>query len=182
MSFFALRSRPRARRSQQAGRNIWQAVRRKNAIKTTAAPHESSVPDKDPRERHARRGDLGGFLNLLHAESPAVLLAEAHRILAPDGRLAVTHWNPDSATPRDPAMDIRQRPENCRRWMQECGFSVESGVIYLPPWHFGRAAESMEEEGVAASTPPRFYGPPMACQSLWKSWTNWLKSRHSSHA
>jgi len=81
--------------------------------------------------------DFVMLFNLLHAESPAVLLEEARRILSPHGRLAVTHWNPDPATPRGPAMDIRPRPEDCRQWMQECGFRVESGVIDLPPWHFG---------------------------------------------
>jgi SAM-dependent methyltransferase len=80
------------------------------------------------------------LFNLLHAESPAVLLDEARRILRPGGRLAVTHWNPDPSTPRGPAMDIRPRPEDCRRWMQECGFQVDPDVINLPPWHFGLSA------------------------------------------
>jgi SAM-dependent methyltransferase len=83
--------------------------------------------------------DFVMLFNILHAESPAVLLEEAHRILAPGGRLAVTHWNPDPATPRGPAMDIRPRPDDCRRWMGECGFRVESGAVDLPPWHFGLA-------------------------------------------
>lgn len=80
------------------------------------------------------------LFNLLHAESPATLLEEAHRILSPRGRLAVTHWNPDPTTPRGPTMDIRPQPEDCRRWMQQCGFRVECGVIDLPPWHFGLTA------------------------------------------
>jgi len=80
------------------------------------------------------------LFNLLHAESPAVLLEEARRILLPDGRLAVTHGNPDPSTPRGPAMDIRPRPDDCRRWMRECGFHVDPGVIDLPPWHFGLSA------------------------------------------
>jgi SAM-dependent methyltransferase len=84
--------------------------------------------------------DFVMLFNLLHAESPRVLLDEARRILGPGGRLAVTHWNPDPATPRGPAMDIRPRPEDCRRWMHDCGFRVDPGIIDLPPWHFGLTA------------------------------------------
>jgi SAM-dependent methyltransferase len=84
--------------------------------------------------------DFVMLFNILHAEEREALLTEAHRVLAPAGRLAVTHWNPDPATPRGPAMDIRPHPEDCRRWMRKARFEVESAVIDLPPWHFGLTA------------------------------------------
>jgi ubiquinone/menaquinone biosynthesis C-methylase UbiE len=84
--------------------------------------------------------DFVMLFNILHAEERDALLAEAHRILTPGGRLAVTHWNPDPATPRGPSMEIRPRPEDCRRWMSEVGFRVDSEIIDLPPWHYGMFA------------------------------------------
>ena len=77
------------------------------------------------------------LFNLLHAEDPQRLLAEAWRILAPGGRLGVIHWNYDPATPRGPPMEIRPRPEDCRRWVAEAGFALEKPHVDLPPHHYG---------------------------------------------
>lgn len=82
--------------------------------------------------------DYAMLFNLLHAEQPLPLLREAWRILAPDGgRLAVIHWNFDPVTPRGPPMEIRPRPEDCRRWLEEAGFAIETETIDLPPYHYG---------------------------------------------
>jgi ubiquinone/menaquinone biosynthesis C-methylase UbiE len=75
--------------------------------------------------------------NILHAEEPLRLLAEAWRILQPGGRVTVVHWIPDPTTPRGPALEIRPRPEQCRAWMEAVGFAAISPVIALPPYHFG---------------------------------------------
>ncbi len=48
-------------------------------------------------------------------------------------------------------------------------------------WHTPHGGCRVEVMWINVSTPPRFYGSPMICQSWWKSWTNWLKSKHSSH-
>jgi ubiquinone/menaquinone biosynthesis C-methylase UbiE len=77
------------------------------------------------------------LFNLLHAEEPDRLLREAYRILAPGGSVAVMHWISDRPTPRGPSMEIRPRPEDCRRWMIAQGFRIETGVVDLPPYHFG---------------------------------------------
>jgi len=77
------------------------------------------------------------LFNILHAEKPLPLLHEAWRILAPGGRVAVIHWNYDPGTPRGPAMSIRPRPADCRRWIEEAGFVSENGIIDLPPHHYG---------------------------------------------
>ena len=75
--------------------------------------------------------------NILHTAQPHSLLAEAHRILQPGGLVGIIHWLPDPTTPRGPAMEIRPRPEQCRRWLSEAGFVAISDVISLPPYHYG---------------------------------------------
>jgi len=76
--------------------------------------------------------------NILHAEEPLILLAEAWRVLAPGGLLGIMHWNYDGATPRGPGMDIRPRPEQCRDWAIAAGFELlPTGIVPLPPYHYG---------------------------------------------
>jgi ubiquinone/menaquinone biosynthesis C-methylase UbiE len=77
------------------------------------------------------------LFNILHAEERMELLGEAHRILSPGGRVAVIHWNYDPATPRGPSMDIRPRPEDCARWVEQAGFTLEGAIIDLLPYHYG---------------------------------------------
>lgn len=84
--------------------------------------------------------DYAMLFNLLHAEDPVALLREAHRVLRPDGTVAVMHWNHDPQTPRGPPLSMRPRPEDCRRWLAEAGFVEVSPLIDLPPWHYGLTA------------------------------------------
>ena len=86
--------------------------------------------------------DYAMLFNILHAECPGMLLAEAFRILLPGGILGIIHWTYDLATPRGPAMKIRPRPEQCRDWAIEKGFRLLGpGVIELPPYHYGMTLE-----------------------------------------
>jgi SAM-dependent methyltransferase len=78
------------------------------------------------------------LFNILHHEEPLALMNEAHRVLKPNGMLAVIHWNYDPATPRGPAMEIRPRPEQCIEWGREAGFRFNERNRYdLPPFHYG---------------------------------------------
>lgn len=82
--------------------------------------------------------DYAMLFNILHAERPEVLLREALRVLRPDGKLGIVHWNYDPTTPRGPALAIRPRPEQCREWAESVGFSLLApGIIDLPPYHYG---------------------------------------------
>ena len=77
--------------------------------------------------------------NLLHVETPVALLAEAHRVLQPGGRLSVIHWRSDIPTPRGPTLEIRPSPQQCKAWMAEAGFRLIQDVDLSPccRYHFG---------------------------------------------
>ena len=78
------------------------------------------------------------LFNILHAEERMALLQEAQRVLSREGNLAVIHWNHDPRTPRGPSLSIRPRPEECRSWVEQSGFSVvPPGLIDLAPYHYG---------------------------------------------
>ena len=47
------------------------------------------------------------------------------------------HWNYDPTTPRGPSMSIRPRPEVCRQWLNQAGFTVSGQIVNLPPVHYG---------------------------------------------
>lgn len=78
------------------------------------------------------------LFNILHADERMAMLKEARRVLAVGGKLAIIHWNYDPTTPRGPSMDIRPRPEQCRSWAEQSGFTaLPPGQIALPPYHYG---------------------------------------------
>lgn len=82
------------------------------------------------------------LFNILHAEERMALLNEARRVLRPNGKLAIIHWNFDASTPRGPSMSIRPKPGECRAWAEEAGFTALSPTdIDLPPYHYGLVLE-----------------------------------------
>jgi ubiquinone/menaquinone biosynthesis C-methylase UbiE len=76
------------------------------------------------------------LFNILHIEKPESLLKESYRILKVGGRAGIIHWNYDPTTPRGPPMDIRPRPEQCKRWAESVGFIFEK-KLDLKPYHYG---------------------------------------------
>jgi SAM-dependent methyltransferase len=82
--------------------------------------------------------DAALLFNILHHEEPVALMREAWRVLKPNGRLAVIHWNYDPATPRGPVMEIRPRPEQCIAWGVAAGLRFdEKNRFALLPHHYG---------------------------------------------
>ena len=81
--------------------------------------------------------DYAMVFNILHVDDPVSLLREARRNLEQGGFLAIIHWNYDETTPRGPPLDIRPKPEQCRDWALEAGFSPVGKIIDLPPYHYG---------------------------------------------
>jgi ubiquinone/menaquinone biosynthesis C-methylase UbiE len=81
------------------------------------------------------------LFNILHAEDPLKILAEAKRILQPGGRVGVIHWIHDAATPRGPCLEIRPKPEQCISWLSEAAFRMDGPIIEFPPYHYGLIGE-----------------------------------------
>lgn len=82
--------------------------------------------------------DFVMLFNILHADERMEMLVEAWRVLSPNGKLAVIHWNYDASTPRGPSMSVRPRSEECCAWAEQVGFVRSSeGLIDLPPYHNG---------------------------------------------
>jgi ubiquinone/menaquinone biosynthesis C-methylase UbiE len=81
------------------------------------------------------------LFNILHAEEPLKILAEAKRILIPRGRAGIIHWSYDSTTPRGPSLDIRPRPEQCQEWIRAAGLELEKSYIDFPPFHYGMVGQ-----------------------------------------
>jgi ubiquinone/menaquinone biosynthesis C-methylase UbiE len=82
------------------------------------------------------------LFNILHLEDPVALFAEAYRVLAPEGRVGVIHWNVDSGTPRGPSLAIRPTPEQCREWAEKAGFRfVRFDALRCCAWHWGMLVE-----------------------------------------
>jgi ubiquinone/menaquinone biosynthesis C-methylase UbiE len=80
--------------------------------------------------------DYAMLFNILHAEKPEELLKEAYRILKPEGKLGVIHWNYDPETPRGPSMTIRPKPGQCVKRATKVGFKFENRHD-LKPYHYG---------------------------------------------
>jgi len=82
------------------------------------------------------------LFNILHTENPIGILTEVNRILKKGGKIGIIHWIYDGKTPRGPSLEIRPKPEQCKEWAKEAGFSKFGEIISLPPYHFGIQIEN----------------------------------------
>lgn len=89
--------------------------------------------------------DYAMLFKILHAEKPEKLLKEAYRILTPESKLGIIHWNYDPETPRGPPMTIRPRPEQCVKWAIGMGFKLENRHD-LKPYHYGLVFSKLNKE------------------------------------
>ncbi len=81
--------------------------------------------------------DYSFLFNILYTTGkPEKLLEEAYRILKPNGKLGIIHWNYDSATPRGPPMEMRPKLEQCIKWAESVGFKFQQKYD-LKPYHYG---------------------------------------------
>jgi len=76
------------------------------------------------------------LFNILHLETPELLLRESKRVLRRGGKLGIIHWNYDPSTPRGPSMEIRSKPEACIQWAEQAGFHSPKRYD-LKPYHYG---------------------------------------------
>lgn len=87
------------------------------------------------------------LFNILHCEDPLPVLAEAARVVRPDGFVHIIHWRHDPATPRGPSLEIRPRPEHIVTWAGQTHLlEAVSPVLDLPPWHYGLRLRRMSPE------------------------------------
>ncbi len=78
------------------------------------------------------------LFNILHIEGPVELLREAHRTLAPGGKVGIIHWRSDIETPRGPSIAIRPSAEQCRNWGEAAGLEfVRYQSFCCCQWHWG---------------------------------------------
>ena len=80
--------------------------------------------------------DFVMLFNILHDVKPTLLLQEAFRILRTGGKVGIIHWNFDTSTPRGPPLEMRPKPEKCRKWAESIGF-VFVKQFDLKPYHYG---------------------------------------------
>ncbi len=117
-----------------------QRARQAGVHNVVAYEDDFARPDFPPP---SERVDYAMLFNILHAERPQMLLDSALRALQPGGLLAIMHWNYDPSTPRGPSLDIRPRPEQCRDWAGQAGFTLlPPGIVDLPPYHYGMVLRS----------------------------------------
>jgi ubiquinone/menaquinone biosynthesis C-methylase UbiE len=115
-------------------------------LATATAANEAGVANVRPMQRDfvadgtglpTGSCDYAMVFNLLHIDDPVALLREAFRVLMPEGKLGIIHWNVDPATPRGPSLEIRPTPDQCRAWAEEAGFRFVRHEPGIARWHWG---------------------------------------------
>ncbi len=77
------------------------------------------------------------LFNILHFKERRDLLAEASRILRPDGIVAIIHWRKDIQTPRGPSVESRPDERMILESVKDLGLSFTGNSRILEPYHWG---------------------------------------------
>ena len=77
------------------------------------------------------------LFNILHNDSPDDFFKEAHRILRPGGKIGIIHWRSDISTPRGPDLNIRPKPEDIIKLIDNEKFELSKAPFNIAPYHYG---------------------------------------------
>lgn len=88
------------------------------------------------------------LFNILHCESPVIILGQAAHVVREGGSILVIHWRHDARTPRGPDLAIRPRPEQVIAWARaNPSLRAIGRPIDLPPWHYGLRLMKLSRQG-----------------------------------
>ncbi len=102
-----------------------------NIVHTLRANLESASGSTLPE----KSADWVLVANILHQSDPAKIFAEAARIVAVRGNVAVVEWS-TAATPLGPPVESRPHPEDVRHAAELCGLALAKEFV-PSPYHFG---------------------------------------------
>ena len=77
------------------------------------------------------------LFNILHHDSPEDFLNESYRILKQKGKIGIIHWRSDISTPRGPDLNIRPKPNQIMKMIDNKRFNIAKEPFILEPYHFG---------------------------------------------
>lgn len=81
--------------------------------------------------------DVVLLFNMLHFAERRLLLAEAERILRPNGKVFVIHWRKDIPTPRGPNIELRPDLPQIISAIDGTGLRFFGNNTLLEPYHWG---------------------------------------------
>lgn len=84
---------------------------------------------------HDKSADWVLVANILHQSDPSKILAEAKRITAANGHIAIVEWN-TSATPFGPPVNERRNAEELKGIGESLGLKITKEFV-PSPYHFG---------------------------------------------
>ena len=77
------------------------------------------------------------LFNILHFDERRILLAEACRILRPNGAAAIIHWRKDITTPRGPSVHTRPDQQLILDSISGLDLHFNGNSRILEPYHWG---------------------------------------------
>jgi len=77
------------------------------------------------------------LFNILHFDGRRILLAEASRLLKPNGVIAIIHWRKDIETPRGPSVESRPDQQMILESVKGLDLTFNGNSRILEPYHWG---------------------------------------------